>query len=44
MVFTASEESNALTLIRQFVTSALKQLGDVSQERLLHLLQKIPGR
>lgn len=41
---TASEYRDALILSRQFVTSALQQLGDVSREKLQHLLQKIPDR
>ena len=39
-----TEHSNTLTLSRQFVTSALQQLGSITQEKLRLLLQKIPGR
>ena len=41
---TAAEPHDALTLSRQFVTSALQQLGDVSRDKLQHLLRKIPNR
>ena len=41
---TAAEYRDAMTLSRQFVTSALQQLGDVSRDKLQHLLQKIPDR
>lgn len=41
---TATEYRDALTLSRQFVTSALQQLREVVQGKLLQLLQKIPDR
>ncbi len=41
---TTAERGDALILIRQFVTSALQQLGDVSRQQLRHLVQKIPAR
>ena len=41
---TTSEQGDALTLARQFVTSALQQLGSVGREKLHLLLQKIPER